>query len=212
MNPKFTIRETFSKAWQTVKSNIWVLAGLLIGYSILSFTLGLFTGDSSTLFSFTITVLSIILSGLFSLGYCRNIFQSLDGEEPQFSAYGQESRKLLKFICASILYSISVFIGILLLVIPGIYLTLRLQFFTAYIVDEDCGAIESLKRSWETTKGQEMPLFLLLLVMLLISLIGLLLLGVGLFITIPVVYTMQLIVYRALNSPIDLIQEAEEEF
>lgn len=211
MNPTFTIGETFSKAWKVVKANIWVLVGLLIGYTILSFTLGILSGNSTT-FSIITSILSLIIGGLFYLGYLRNIFQALDGEEPQFSAYGQESRKLLKYIASSILFSIMVFIGAIFLIIPGIYLAIRFQFFAAFIVDEDCGIIESLRRSWEMTKGQTLPLLLLFLTMLLISIIGLLLLGVGMFVATPVIYAMYLIVYRALNSPVNIQDETIEEF
>ena len=210
MNPTFTISETFSKAWKVVKANIWVLVGLIIGYSIISFTLTILSGRSLT-FNIVSAVFSLIIGGLFGLGYLRNLFQALDGEEPQFSAYGQESRKLLKYIASSIVYSIIVTIGIILLIIPGIYLGIRLQFYSAFIVDEDCGAIESLKRSWEITKGQELPLFLLSLVLILISIIGMLLLGVGIFVAVPVIYTMYLIVYRVLNSPVNIQNEVIEE-
>ena len=127
MNPTFTISETFSKAWKVVKANIWVLVGLIIGYSIISFTLTILSGRSLT-FNIVSAVFSLIIGGLFGLGYLRNLFQALDGEEPQFSAYGQESRKLLKYIASSIVYSIIVTIGIILLIIPGIYLGIRLQF------------------------------------------------------------------------------------
>ena len=90
----------------------------------------------------------------------------MDGEEPQFSAYGQQSRKIFTYLIASIIMGIAVAIGIFLLIVPGIYLAIRLQFYSAYIVEEDCGIIESLQKSWDLTKGQGMPLFLLLLAMI----------------------------------------------
>lgn len=210
MNPTFIIRETFSRAWTVVKANIWVLVGLLIGYTIISFTLSLLGGNSIP-FTIITTLLSMILGAIFSLGYLKNIFQALDGEEPQFSAYGQESRKLLKYIGASIVYGIIVLIGMALFIIPGIYLALRLQFFSAFIVDEDCGAIESLRRSWGITQGQVLPLFLLALVIIAISIVGFILLGIGIFVATPIVYAMFLIVYRALNSPLRTLPEETEE-
>ena len=42
MEPKFIISEVFSTAWKGTKSQLWILAGLLIGYCILSFTLTAF--------------------------------------------------------------------------------------------------------------------------------------------------------------------------
>ena len=57
----------------------------------------------------------------------------MDGEEPQFSAYGQQSRKIFTYLIASIIMGIAVAIGIFLLIVPGIYLAIRLQFYSAYI-------------------------------------------------------------------------------
>lgn len=206
MNSTFTIKETVLEAWEAVKANIWVLVGLYVGYIIISYTLSFLLAKIALLS----LILSFILTGLFSLGYLRNIFQALDGEEPQFSAYGQESRKLGKYLAASILFSVIVVIGFIVFIIPGIYLALRLQFFLAFIIDEDCGIIESLKRSWEMTKDQVLPLFILCLVMLVIGIIGTLLLGIGVFVAIPIIYAMYLIVYRKLNSPIYTEPEAIE--
>jgi uncharacterized membrane protein len=207
MNPTFTIKETLSQAWTTVKSQIWVLVGLFIGYTIINFTLGIFT--SYSLMGAIVSIVSVLITCLFILGYIRNLFQALDGEEPQFSAYGQESRKIFKFLAAYIIVLIILLIGFALLIIPGIYLTIRLQFFSAFIVDEDCGAVESLKRSWEITKGQEWPLFLLILTMIGIILIGCILFGIGIFVATPVCYTMGLIVYRKLNSPLKVLEEID---
>ncbi|MDD3061464.1 MAG: DUF975 family protein [Massilibacteroides sp.] len=207
MNPTFTIKETLSLAWTTVKSQIWVLVGLLIGYTIINFTLSLFT--SLSFLGIIVLIVSTLISCIFFMGYLRNIFQALDGEEPQFSAYGQESRKVLKFFAAYVLFLLIVSIGIVFLLIPGIYLAIRLQFYATFIIDEDCGAIESLKRSWEITKGQVIPLLLLFLSMIGISLLGFILLGVGIFITIPITYAMYAIAYRNLNSPLKVLEEVE---
>jgi len=89
-----------------------------------------------------------------------------------------------------------------LLIIPGIYLALRLQFFTAIIVEEDGGILESLRRSWEITKGQAMPLFLVFLTMVGISIVGFLLFIVGIFVAIPLTYMMYAYTYRKLSAPV----------
>ena len=92
--------------------------------------------------------------------------------------------------------------GLGLLIIPGIYLALRLQFFTAIIVEEDGGILESLRRSWEITKGQAMPLFLVFLTMVGISIVGFLLFIVGIFVAIPLTYMMYAYTYRKLSAPV----------
>lgn len=209
MEPKFTISSVFDRAWKSTKSQLWILVGLLVGYMIISFTLTMFAMpvQHSLVGMLVIRVLSAILSILFSLGYMKNMFQALDGIEPQFSAYGQQSAKILTCLLASLLMSVAVFIGICLFIIPGVYLALRLQFYQAFIVEENAGVIESLQRSWAITRGETWPLFLLALAMLGILLVGMILFVVGVLVAIPVVYMMYCETFRRLNPPLAIAEE-----
>lgn len=105
MEPKFIISEVFSTAWKGTKSQLWILAGLLIGYCILSFTLTAFAMpmQSSIIGKIIVNVISALFSIIFSLGYMKNIFQALDGEEPQFSAYGQQTKNIITYFLASLI-------------------------------------------------------------------------------------------------------------
>ena len=202
MEPKFMISEVFGTSWKHTKSQIWVLVGLFIGFSILSMIVTLFgmPAQGSIVGRVIVQIVSLLISCIFMLGYVKNIFQALDGEEPQFSAYGQQSRKIITYLIANILFSIAVCIGMVLLIIPGISLYLRLQFFTAFIVEEDCGIIESLQKSWNMTQGQTLPLFLLLLTMIGTAIVGCILFFVGFFVAVPLIYMMQCYTFRKLNT------------
>lgn len=209
MEPKFSISEVCKTSWQRTKAQIWVLAGLLIGMTIISFTLGAFAMPmQKSIVGMTVTnLISAVISLIFSLGYLKNIFQALDGEEPQFSAYGQQARKILTYFVASLFMGIIVTFGLCLFIIPGIYLALRLQFFAALIVEDDAGIIESLKRSREITNGQSISLLILLLVMVGFCILGLILLGIGIFAATPLIYMMYGYVFRKLNTPLQIIEE-----
>ncbi len=209
MSTKFNISEVFKTSWKHTIENIWVLVGLLVGMSIISFTINVFSmpAADSYIGSFIATAISVFIAMLFNLGYTKNLFQALDGEEPQFSAYGQQSRKIFTYFIANIIYTILISIGLLFLLLPGIYLAIRLQFFIMFIVEEDAGIIESLKRSWEITKGQGLPLFMLFLAMLAILLIGLIIFFIGIFLALPLIMMMQCYVYRKLNSPLQHLEE-----
>ncbi|WP_293670098.1 hypothetical protein [uncultured Parabacteroides sp.] len=202
MEPKFMISEVFSTSWKYTKSQIWVLVGLFIGYFILSLIISLFgmPAEGSMVGKIVVNLISAIIGCVFMLGYFKNMFQTIDGEEPQFSAYGQQSRKIVTYFIASLIMGIAVSIGTILLIVPGIYLALRLQFYSAYIVEEDCGIMESLQKSWKLTEGQVMPLFLLALAMIGIALVGCILFFVGLFVAAPLIYMMQCYTFRKLNS------------
>lgn len=219
MKPTFTISETFKVSWKCLKEQIWILVGLFIGYTIISGLLQVFMpqatpGDPFAIFtptSLIVMLIATIFSSVFNLGYIKNMFQALDGIEPQFSAYGQQARKILTYIITNIILVILVFIGIMLLIIPGFYLGLRLQFAFCFIVEEDAGIIDSLKKSWEITNGQVWLLFLLTLVMIGIVIIGFLLLGVGIFIAYPLIILMQCYVFRKLNNPVAVLGEVMED-
>lgn len=209
MGSKFSISEVCSTSWQRTKAQIWVLSGLIIGMSIISFTLGAFAMpiQQSVVGAVVINLISCVISCIFALGYMKNIFQALDGEEPQFSAYGQQSRKIITYLVANILMAIIVTLGLCLFIIPGIYLALRLQFYAALIVEDDAGIIESLQRSWEITRGQGMSLFMLMLAMIGICILGLILLGIGIFVAMPLIYMMYTYVFRKLNAPLQILEE-----
>ncbi|OAV74350.1 hypothetical protein Barb7_02165 [Bacteroidales bacterium Barb7] len=213
MKPAFTIPEVFSTSWIRTKEQIWILAGLFISFVILYCLLfilleSLRAGVVSIIIA---TLANVLLYMLFELGYYKNIFQALDETEPQFSAYGKQAKKVFTYIVVSITTVIIILVGLALLIVPGVYMGLRLQFAVAFIVEEDAGIVESLKRSWNLTKGHTKSLLVLGLVMYGIVILGTLLLLVGLFVAIPLFYMMQCYAYRKLMEAHDSVGKESEE-
>ncbi|MCD7977960.1 MAG: hypothetical protein LUG51_12715 [Tannerellaceae bacterium] len=209
MEAKIVIPEVVKASWRYLKSQVWVLVGLFTGYILLYMIfwgIQLYTPPSSVTRLFMSLVLALF-SLVFYLGYYKNIFQTMDGEEPQFSAYGQQARKFFATFIGGILFAAIFIIGLILLVLPGIYMAIRLQFYVAAIVDDDMGAIDALKHSWDITRGQSLPLILLAFVMVLVLIIGAVLFGIGLLIAAPMLYIMQCYVYRLLNRPLAIPEE-----
>lgn len=216
MKQTFSISEVLKTSWKYLKEQIWVLVGLFIGFMILSFlisailpqpdpTLGLSGG---VFVKMIITMLvSIFISCIYMLGYTKNLFQTIDGMEPQFSAYGQQAKKILTCFVANLIVGIIILIGTCLLIIPGIYLALRLQFYICFIVEEDAGIIDSLKRSWAITEGHAMPLFILALAQIGIMIIGMILLFVGYFVAVPLMLMTYCYVFRQLNSAVVVVDD-----
>ena len=95
-------------------------------------------------------------------------------------------------------------IGVILLVsfillLPSIYLGMRLQYYTALIIEEDAGVIESLKKSWEITKGHTGFLIRILFVNIGLVIAGTCLFFIGIFVAIPLIYGIYCESYRKLN-------------
>lgn len=208
MESKFTISEVLKTSWKATKSQIWILVGLVVAYTIIQ---GILTSIGEPIYnpntqqlnitttSCIIWVISFIVSLLFELGYIKNCFQALDDYEPQFSAYGIQAKKIVTYFIAYIIFCIVIIIGVILFIVPGVYLALRLQFFAAAIVEENAGIIESFQKSWEITKGSSLKLFLTALASLLIILIGFILLFIGVFVALPLCVVIYCYLYRKLN-------------
>ncbi len=79
----------------------------------------------------------------------------------------------VNLIIGGILYSILITIGIILLILPGVYLILALFFWTVIVLDKNVGFFKAMKKSWKITKGTKtkFSIFLLLIVLALISFI-----------------------------------------
>ena len=80
-------------------------------------------------------------------------------------------KKFFPLFGAYILSAIVVFFGLLLLILPGIYVGARLALFPAYIMLENKGVMESLKLSWENTDEHGGALFGLTIIFALLSII-----------------------------------------
>jgi len=81
--------------------------------------------------------------------------------------------------------NIPVILSIILMIIPAIYLSVRLQFYDYFLIDEECGIVESIKKSADISKGYVLELFILSAVLSLIVLISIIPMGLGLIFSIP---------------------------
>ena len=94
---------------------------------------------------------------------------------------------------------VSMTIPVLIIIIPLVYISLRLQFYDYFLVDEECNIVEAVKKSMAITKGYVMELFLLGAVMSIIVLVSIIPLGAGLFISIPLATMANAYVYQQLK-------------
>ncbi len=177
----FSIGAAFSSAWGTFKVKPWSLMGILLLFSGISVAIGLvetlLTGSTIILgLPFT-----LIRSGVSAFGQMLflkmgfNIHYKSINEAGVFPDVGT----WLKIFGASILYTLLIVIGLILLIIPGIYFSIKYVLYTYVIVDQDLGVIDSLSEAGTLAKGNWWKLFLLSIITGVLSISGLLLLGVG---------------------------------
>lgn len=80
-------------------------------------------------------------------------------------------RQYIKFISTYMLYMLSIFIGMIFLIIPGIYLFIRYIFAEFVIVDKNTDTKKSFKESSVLTKNVKLKLFFTVIVLVLALLV-----------------------------------------
>lgn len=140
--------------------------------------------------------LTQVCSIFLSLGVTRIGLNLVSGKDVKVSMLFGEGNKLLRAIGASILFGLMVCLGLILLIVPGIYLALRYGQFLTAIVDRDLGILEAFDYSSSITANNRLLLFGLGLLSILIVLVGFVACGVGLIFTIPVAELGLFVAYR----------------
>lgn len=64
------------------------------------------------------------------------------------------------YLGMSIVAGIGVIVGMILLIVPGIFVLVRWSAANGYVVRQGMGAIDSLKASWQATSGHGLAIFL----------------------------------------------------
>jgi len=150
-----------------------------------------------------------------SLGLICVALKIINNNEVTFSLLFSGFHMLFQYVAASIIYffillvgaipgagmllfsiyqgsavnfsSIISMLGILLIIIPTIYLSVRLQFYNYFLIDQECGVVESIQKSAAITMGHVLELFIFGAYLSLIVLISLIPFSIGIAIGTPLV-------------------------
>lgn len=188
------------EAWELFKKNLNIILIVIGVYFV--YYLAQYLVNYSFRGSFLATILSIVFLIIFlviQLGTYNLMLKVVDGHKATYVdlyTYSNITMKILRNIAAGIIVGFIVGIGFIFLIIPGIYLGIRLMFFTYYIVDKNAGVVDSIKMSWELTRNGVINLFLLSILFLIVNFIGALLFGIGLAVTMPLTFLATAVLYR----------------
>jgi uncharacterized membrane protein len=198
--------------WETFKQRPWILIGGFLLAMIISSIPGLFIptpeiGPDGQVIPHPLTTLEIVMSlasvvvSIFvALGLTTFSLRAHDNIQGVQIADLWNPGPFWRFLGAHILTVIAIAIGFVLLIVPGIILSLGLAFVPYLVVERGLGPIESIKESWRITKGHKWQLALLFLALLGINLLGVLALIVGVFVSVPITLIAFAHAYRTLAT------------
>jgi hypothetical protein len=187
----FSIAETLKTAWNILKKNfitiiVYSVSAFFI-ISILTFTVSFFIAPESFYSEMLVSLLILFVQAYTTLGLYKLIFTLIDSEfyEFEFSQIVPKIKMIFsylivvfllaacmvtfkivldKFLLNEVVQTIIIWVGIA----AGMYAALRIMFFNTFIVDDDSGPVESLKQSFNLTKGYMTQVVTILLIILLL--------------------------------------------
>jgi uncharacterized membrane protein len=193
--------------WETFKSRPWIFVGTTALLGLLLGIAGSISSGLDATFSGSVeepslpgTIFSWATSTLISMGATAFYLAAHDNPQTASVSMLWHPQKFWSFLGASLLVSIVVVLGIILLIVPGIIFALMFMFATMIVIDRGLGPIESMKESKRITTGYKWKLFGLGLVLTLLNIVGLLALIVGLLVTVPVTVLAFTRAYRELSA------------
>jgi uncharacterized membrane protein len=150
--------------------------GIFIIYSILAFIV------------FSNPVSGLLLGGPIVAGYYLVIQRITENKDVEIGDFFRSFDRFLPLLILNLLISAVVFLGFLLLIIPGIYFAVSYLFSHFFVWFYDIEPSDAIRLSRKMVSGNFSQVFFLCLVLAGINLLGAMMFGVGLLITVPFSY------------------------
>lgn len=201
--PAFSVAEALRFGWETLKRNLGLALAIgAAGFLFMLLLNGLTQASQRYAglamgFGFLSQLVQIVLS----LVWVRFALALVDGRPVDLQQLlPDEPKTFFNYVAASILLGLMVLVGLLFLVVPGIYLAVRYGFAGYVVADGRAEVLDAFHRSSEITRGARGRLFLLSLALLGLNVLGALAFGVGLLFTVPMSVFATSLVYRRLEA------------
>lgn len=185
--PPFSATDALGYGWRGFSGNIGpilIIALVIVAINIVTNWFGFIAGDS-TILNLVVQLIGWFVSLVISIGLIRAALAIVDGRSPELNDL-LSTNNLVTYFVASLLAGLIVAVGFLLCIIPGLIAIFLLQFFGYAIVDgRTSDPIEALKISYGLVSKNLGELLLFGILVFLVNLVGALLCGIGLLVTLP---------------------------
>jgi hypothetical protein len=199
-----SVRQAFGFAWPIFKKRFGLFTAVLLTILGAWFALEIvvIAGQRFGILLWVLMHLAflIFVAGV-EVGFLKICLAFYDGEEPTFADTFTHLTLGPKFFAGQMLYLLMAVIGLLLLVVPGVYFGLRYALFGFCMAAGETDLMRSFKRSAILSAGLKIYLLWIFVALFVFNALGAALLGLGLFITVPLSVLMMTAVYRCLSTP-----------
>lgn len=223
----FSIRGALKESWDIFRKHVWFFLGISAVYVVLSFV----AQDKKTALSSIVALIAVVASFVWSVVILKFSLAAADGKEEVLSFkhikdFFPTYKQVIFIAGVSLLVGLITLAGLILIIIPGIWVAFRLSLSKFVYLDKGEGVRKSLRASYNMTKGHAFWTTVLVgIVSGILYLVGIFLFGVGILVTYPIAMILMAKFYRALSSyhghtashtdvvvqPVEIVAPAPEE-
>lgn len=202
--PKFSVGESISFGWNGMKKYFWfffVLSVASLVVSILMRSLPVFkdmgiVGTIATSIGVFITVCIGVATMMAQLAVSH-------GKNPSYAFLKPRLLLWFKLLLAYIITGTVQVLGFILLVIPGIYISVKLQFVFYAVIEHGHWPFQAIGYSWKVTRSHWWDLLLFFLATLGVNILGFICLLVGLFASVATTRIAHAHIYQRLSDGVN---------
>lgn len=219
-NCDINIGECFKRGWALVIANpfLTIVGAVLIALASLALNLPSWIGNViaqaggdggvgvkiiSVLLSFVSGILAMLFQGVFYAGFYYFLLQIIRGETPAvLDVFGGFKRNFVQLMLGGVVMTLMIGLGLILCILPGIYLGVSYIFALPLIIDKHIGFWDAMELSRQTVGKHFFWVLLFLIAIIAVTLVGLVGCIVGIFFTIPIAAAAMLYAYEDIfNKP-----------
>ncbi|HVV38932.1 MAG TPA: hypothetical protein VHD31_01245 [Candidatus Paceibacterota bacterium] len=196
----FSIEESLKFGWEQTKAHSKVLFQILLTIFALQVVQAII-GDTiqHEMIGVLATIAVVIAETVVGIGLTLVTLKIAKHEHVSYGDIIPPLKLSWNYILATMLAALITAVGLILLIIPGIYFALRFS-MVRFVILEGGGVMASLEKSGTLTQGIKWKLLGFFVVIALLNILGAILFMVGLLITIPVTMIAYAHVYQKLHA------------
>jgi uncharacterized membrane protein len=176
------IQTIISESWKELTARPSIYATYLGLPMLASFIFSALTNKAD---SFFVNAAGFIVSSLLSFAVVIFALRLYNGGTTSIDDFNNRLERIWGIIGGQLVIMAVVILGLIALIIPGLYLMLRYSLFQYIYTDSTMGVFEAMKESARLTEGYKWDLLLFFFALVALNILGALCFLIGLAVTIP---------------------------
>lgn len=178
--PDLSVSSLFSRAWDSFREHMGFILAVFLIYALLTGGWGFFNDD---LFGGFGSLIMFIIAGPVTAGTYAVALSLIRNERPEIGDMFVGFREFGRAFGVYALSTIAIIVGMIFLIVPGIYLAVALVPAMYLVLEDDLGITDTLRKAFDMTKGYRWHIFVVGVALIGINILGLIALIVGIIFT-----------------------------